>query len=44
MSKHEVNIKVNGEVQSVDVPARRMLSDFLRDDLSLTGFAERSPN
>ena len=37
MSKHVVNIKVNGEVQTVEVPARRMLSDFLRDDLHLTG-------
>jgi carbon-monoxide dehydrogenase small subunit len=37
MSKHEVNINVNGEVQTLEVPARRMLSDFLRDDLHLTG-------
>ena len=37
MSKHLVGIKVNGEAQSVEVPARRMLSDFLRDDLHLTG-------
>ena len=37
MSKHLVDIKVNGEAQSVEVPARRMLSDFLRDDLHLTG-------
>jgi aerobic carbon-monoxide dehydrogenase small subunit len=37
MSKHEVNIKVDGEVQTLEVPARRMLSDFLRDDLHLTG-------
>jgi aerobic carbon-monoxide dehydrogenase small subunit len=37
MSKHVVSIKVNGEAQSLEVPARRMLSDFLRDDLHLTG-------
>ena len=37
MSNHIVNIQVNGEAQSMDVPARRMLSDFLRDDLHLTG-------
>ncbi len=37
MSKHLVDIKVNGEAQSVEVPARRLLSDFLRDDLHLTG-------
>ena len=37
MSKHGVDIQVNGEVQSVEVPARRLLSDFLRDDLHLTG-------
>lgn len=37
MSKYIVNIQVNGEAQSLEVPARRMLSDFLRDDLHLTG-------
>jgi aerobic carbon-monoxide dehydrogenase small subunit len=37
MSKQSVDIKVNGEAQSLEVPARRMLSDFLRDDLHLTG-------
>jgi carbon-monoxide dehydrogenase small subunit len=37
MNKHGVNIKVNGEAQSVEVPARRLLSDYLRDDLHLTG-------
>ena len=37
MSKHVVSIKVNGEAQSVEVPARRLLSDYLRDDLHLTG-------
>ena len=37
MSKHLINVVVNGEKLSVEVPAHRMLSDFLRDDLNLTG-------
>ncbi|OVZ64764.1 ferredoxin [Pigmentiphaga sp. NML080357] len=37
MSKHLIEVTVNGERHSVEVPARRMLSDFLRDDLNLTG-------
>jgi carbon-monoxide dehydrogenase small subunit len=37
MSKHQIDVTVNGEEHSVEVPARRMLSDFLRDDLHLTG-------
>ncbi|MGH8821795.1 MAG: (2Fe-2S)-binding protein [Rhodoferax sp.] len=37
MSQHRIVCTVNGEAQSVDVPARRLLSDFLRDDLHLTG-------
>ena len=37
MSKHCIKITVNGECQEAEVPARRMLSDFLRDDLHLTG-------
>lgn len=37
MSKHLIKVTVNGEQLSVEVPARRMLSDFLRDDLDLTG-------
>jgi carbon-monoxide dehydrogenase small subunit len=37
MSKHCIAITVNGERQEAEVPARRMLSDFLRDDLHLTG-------
>lgn len=37
MSTHTIDVTVNGEPQRVDVPARRMLSDFLRDDLHLTG-------
>ena len=37
MSQHRIVCTINGEAQSVDVPARRLLSDFLRDDLHLTG-------
>jgi carbon-monoxide dehydrogenase small subunit len=37
MSKHQIEVTVNGETQSMEIPARRMLSDFLRDDLHLTG-------
>ena len=37
MSTHLIECTVNGEVHSVEVPARRLLSDFLRDDLHLTG-------
>lgn len=37
MSQHRIECIVNGEAQSVEVPARRLLSDFLRDDLHLTG-------
>jgi carbon-monoxide dehydrogenase small subunit len=32
-----VEMTVNGEPVSTDVPVRRLLSDFLRDDLRLTG-------
>ena len=37
MSKHPIAITVNGEQHDVEVPARRLLSDLLRDDLHLTG-------
>src|SRR5438477_11961791 len=37
MTKHIVNCTVNGEEQVVEVLARRLLSDMLRDDLNLTG-------
>jgi carbon-monoxide dehydrogenase small subunit len=37
MSKHLIEVRVNGELQRMEVPARRRLSDFLRDDLNLTG-------
>jgi aerobic carbon-monoxide dehydrogenase small subunit len=34
---HEVQVEVNGVPRSAAVPARRLLSDFLRHDLGLTG-------
>ncbi len=34
---HQLAVTVNGQAMEVLVPARRMLSDFLRDDLHLTG-------
>jgi carbon-monoxide dehydrogenase small subunit len=37
MSKHLIEVTVNGDRQQVEVPARRLLSDLLRDDLNLTG-------
>ncbi len=37
MSQHTIHVTVNGEPVEATVPARRMLSDFLRDDLHLTG-------
>ncbi|CAM5335132.1 (2Fe-2S)-binding protein [Eoetvoesiella caeni] len=37
MSTHRIECTVNGEPHSADVPASRLLSDFLRDDLHLTG-------
>jgi len=37
MSTHRIECTVNGEAYSVEVPARRLLADFLRDDLHLTG-------
>ncbi len=37
MSHHTLELTVNGEPVQASVPARRMLSDFLRDDLHLTG-------
>ncbi|MGH3385948.1 MAG: (2Fe-2S)-binding protein [Nocardioidaceae bacterium] len=35
--RHEVRLTVNGVPRSAVVPARRLLSDFLRHDLGLTG-------
>jgi len=37
MSAHVIHIQVNGESHQTAVPARQMLSDFLRDTLYLTG-------
>lgn len=37
MSRHVISITVNGEAHRAEVPAKRLLSDFLRDDLHLTG-------
>lgn len=37
MSTHRIHCTVNGEAHAVDVPARRLLADFLREDLNLTG-------
>ena len=37
MSEHLVRLTVNGAAQAAPVPARRLLSDFLRHDLGLTG-------
>lgn len=37
MSRHMIRCTVNDEAVEVEVAARRMLSDFLRDDLHLTG-------
>ena len=37
MSQHPIELTVNGEPVHSTVPARRLLSDFLRDDLMLTG-------
>jgi carbon-monoxide dehydrogenase small subunit len=34
---HTVSVLVNGVHRSAEVPARRLLSDFLRHDLGLTG-------
>jgi carbon-monoxide dehydrogenase small subunit len=34
---HPIEMTVNGQAVQLSVPARRMLSDFLRDDLHLTG-------
>jgi carbon-monoxide dehydrogenase small subunit len=36
-ARHEVTVRVNGISRSAAVPARRLLSDFLRHDLRLTG-------
>ena len=37
MSQHALNLSVNDVPVEATVPARRMLADFIRDDLHLTG-------
>lgn len=37
MKKCPIELTVNGEAQALEVPARRLLADLLRDDLHLTG-------
>lgn len=37
MSKHTITLTVNGEPLTAEVQSKRLLSDFLRDDLHLTG-------
>ncbi len=37
MKKKTIEVVVNGKSLRTEVPTRRMLSDFLRDDLFLTG-------
>lgn len=37
MKKKTIDVVVNGKSVHTEVPTRRMLSDFLRDDLFLTG-------
>ena len=36
-TRHTVGFTVNGRALAVEVPARRLLTDTLRDDLGLTG-------
>jgi aerobic-type carbon monoxide dehydrogenase small subunit (CoxS/CutS family) len=37
MSRHSITLTINGEEVEAEVPAERLLLDFLRDDLNLTG-------
>lgn len=37
MSTHLIDIRVNGDAHQSQVPSRRLLCDFIRDDLNLTG-------
>ena len=37
MNRVMIECTVNGELQQVEVPSGRLLADFLRDDLHLTG-------
>ena len=37
MSKHQITVTVNGEIQVQEVEARTLLVHFIREDLNLTG-------
>jgi carbon-monoxide dehydrogenase small subunit len=37
MKRHEINLTINGREYTGDVEPRKLLTDFLRDDLGLTG-------
>jgi carbon-monoxide dehydrogenase small subunit len=37
MSEHRITVTVNGRAETRVVPAQRLLRDFIRDDLALTG-------
>lgn len=37
MSKHNIRLTVNGELHNTELDSRRLLCDFIRDDLNLTG-------
>ncbi len=37
VTKHKIQLIVNGESYGVEVPSKRLLLDVLRDDLGLTG-------
>jgi carbon-monoxide dehydrogenase small subunit len=37
MSTHQIRLMLNGEALEIAVPGNRLLADFLRDDLGLTG-------
>lgn len=37
MSTHRIRLTLNGEAIEAEVPGNRLLADFLRDDLGLTG-------
>ena len=37
MSRHKINVTVNGQPQSREIEARELLVHFIREDLSLTG-------
>lgn len=37
MSMHRISLTLNGEAIDAEVPSNRLLADFLRDDLGMTG-------